>query len=171
MENIKKNLLIAWLKDAYAMEKSIIQTLTAHSKEAEEYPEIQDKINEHIEATESQSERIKNRLEAMGENVSGIKAFTMEIMGKAKGYAEKFSEDKIIKNTLAEIATESYEISAYQTILLTAEKLGDEETVEMAEEILQEEKEMENWAKDNLPVLIGLFFEKETAETHADEEI
>ena len=153
-----RELFIAWLKDAYAMEKSVEEVLESHAKDAKEYPQLQAKIEEHLEITKTQGEKVKSIIEDMGESVSKIKAFSSGLMGKMQGAASKFAEDKIIKNTLAEIATEAYEIATYRTLIMAAEQLGESSAVDPLKEILSEEEKMSSWAQENLPMLIEEFF-------------
>lgn len=166
----QKKLFVGWLKDAYAMEKSIEKTLKAHVKDAKDYPEIRDKINHHIMVTQSQAERLKNRLEEMDEKPSVIKKISGEIMQSMQGYATRFAEDKIIKNTLAEIATENFEIATYEALKAAAERVGDTESAMLAEEIKKEEEEMGSWAKKNLPILVDRFLAYEEMESEENKE-
>ncbi len=165
----QEELLIAWLKDAYIMERSLIKTMEVSAKEAKEYPDVQEKIQEHIEITESQAERLKTRLEELGEKVSGLKTASGELMGKVQAYGTKFAEDKIIKNSLIQAAGEAFEIACYSAIMQAAENLGDMKTARLAEEIKEEEEEMQEWLKANLPALIDLFFEKKDSEADDEE--
>ncbi len=170
MAKKQQDLLVAWLKDAYVMEKSLIKTMEVAAKEAKEYPEIQEKIEEHIEVTESQAERLKERLEELGEEVLSLKTMGGEIMGKMQGYGTKFAEDKIVKNSLIQAAGEAFEIACYSALMQAAENLGDTKTAELAETIKEEELEMQAWLEENLPNLIDMFFaEKESEEM--DEEV
>ncbi len=158
----KKDLFIAWLKDAYAMEKSIEATLREHAKDAKDYPMVQEKISQHADTTRDQGEKLKELIENMDESIPRIKAVSGEIMGKIQSYAKKFKEDKVIKNTLMDIATEAFEISTYKSLILTAERLGDDHAKEVLESILAEEEEMSGWAEENLPMLMEEFFMQET---------
>lgn len=157
----QRDLLVAWLKDAYSMERGLEETLKVYAKDAGEYPMVQDKIEEHIEVTRAQAERLKARLEAMGENTSKLKTLSGEIMGRLQGYGTKLANDKIIKNSLLAFASEYFEIGCYCAISAAAEKIGDDETVALAEQAIEEEQEMADWAEENLPELVHDFFEKE----------
>src|SRR5688572_11097187 len=125
MEDLN-NLYIAWLKDAYAMERALEETLRIHASQAEDYPMVEEKIAEHLEITQRQIDRLKNCLEEKGEDTSVIKNISGEIMGRIQGHSGEFSKDKIIKNALMDSAAEAFEIACYNALILTAEKLGDE---------------------------------------------
>ena len=168
--NKQENLLIAWLKDAYAMEKSIINILKVHAKEAKNYPEIQEKIKQHMEVTEDQAERIKQRLEEMGQKTSTLKTLSGKFMGKVQAYGTKFDEDKIVKNALAEHATEAFEMGAYEAIKTAAEKLEDGATVELAQSLFNEEREMKDWLEERLPMLIDMFFTEKARKEPLDDD-
>jgi len=157
----QQKILIAWLKDAHAMEKSLEQTMKAFAKAAEAFPDLQTKLEEHIETTKDQAERIETRLTAMGEDTSTMKNVTGEIMGALQGYGATFAKDEVIKNALKAFASEYYEIASYNAIAAAATELGDTETVDLADSIIEEEQEMADWAEENLPDLVEQFLEGE----------
>ena len=97
-----------WLKKAYSMEKSIEKVLEAHAKDAENMPDIREKIMTHIEQNRSQAERVKIEIERLGDNVSGVKEGLSELMGMMQGASSDLFNDKIVKNAIAEHATEHF---------------------------------------------------------------
>jgi ferritin-like metal-binding protein YciE len=147
----KQQTLINWWQDAYAMEKSIVETLKRHLEEAEKFPEIQAKIREHLEVTEKQAEKVKNMVESMGGEISNLKAGGAQLMGMAQGLGNKLADDAIIKNALLEYSTEYFEIACYQAILVAGQELGKVECVKLAEELINEEREMAEWLESHLP--------------------
>ena len=52
-----------WLKHAYVMENKLITVLTQHIEDASNFPEIQDKIKQHLQETKGHSESIKKCLD------------------------------------------------------------------------------------------------------------
>lgn len=51
--------LIAWLNDAYAMEKDSERVLEHRLTDVENQPEMKSRIEEHLNETRSQAERLK----------------------------------------------------------------------------------------------------------------
>ncbi len=159
MKNDKRNTLIAWLNDAYAMENSLVQVLTSHSKDAEEYPDVKKKIDEHIEQTKNQAERVKTCIENLGGDVSETKAGLSKLMGAIEGGMSHMPSDKIIKNAITEFASENMEIAAYSALVSAADEIGEDEVSEVCQDILDQERETAEWLEANLPDLVTTFLQ------------
>lgn len=152
----EREILISWLSDAYSMEKSIVEVLKDHSKDASDYPEVQSKIQEHLKLTESQAERVKQCIEKLGGDVSGLKTEMLKMMGVISDLPTKFEEDKLIRNAIAEFATENFEMASYNAIATAARELEEEDVADICEEIIDEELEMAEWLDENIPALTEL---------------
>lgn len=147
-------LFIDWLNDAYAMENKITEVLEQHAEQAKDYPEVQKKIQEHLDVTREQAERIKKCIEDMGESVSGVKSVMSDMMGKMEGMSTAMASDKLVKNALAEYTTEHMEIAAYTALITAAEELGHPEVAEVCKKNMKEEEEMAEWLKENMPMTV-----------------
>lgn len=66
------------------------------------------------------------------------------------------AEDKMIKNSLADYATEHFEIASYRALIAAADAVGEEETARVCEEILKEE-EMAKWVNNEIPRLVKAY--------------
>jgi ferritin-like metal-binding protein YciE len=147
----EKDRYLSWLNDAYAMEKNVEQVLQNHSKQAQDFPEIKNKIDQHIDVTRNQADMVKDCIERNGGNVSSIKSGLANLMGNLAGAATGPSGDTLIKNTLAEFGTENFEIASYTSLIDAAQTLGDTQTAQVCQQILREEQEMASWLMQNLP--------------------
>ena len=67
-----KELVIAWLNDAHAMELGIAQVLEQHIAEAENHPAMQAGLQWHLEQTRRHAELVKGCVERMAGETSGI---------------------------------------------------------------------------------------------------
>ena len=148
---------ITWLHNAHAMEKDLIQTLNAHSYQADNYPEIQDKINKHLEQTEKHADIVEKILIDLGENTSGMKDTIAMAIGSMKGASTGAAEDKMIKNAISEYASEQMEIASYSALIVAAEQLGHNEIVTKLKGILKDEEQMAKWLEKNLPNTVKTF--------------
>lgn len=155
---------ISWLQDAYAMEVEIAKVLESHQSAAEDYPEVQDKIAEHLEVTKQHAERVKECLEGLGESTSTVKSMIGTMMGAVTGPSTAPFGDQVIKNSMLEYATEHFEMAAYRNLAAAAEELGHPEIVTMCEEILADEEEMEEWLEENSGELISQYLQEKAAE-------
>ena len=139
-----KELYIRWLNDAYSMEGAIDKMLTQQIKSIDD-PEAQAKIEEHRDVTREQGELIKKRIEALGEDVSSMKAGSAKIFGILDGLAMGMPEDKLVKNIIGNYAVEAFEIASYSSLAEAARFFGDMETQQVCEAILRQEEEMAAW--------------------------
>ncbi len=155
---------ISWLQDALAMEKDIVQYLESQVDGAEKFPDVRSQIQKHLDETREHVSKLEGCLKQNGEEPSTAKGWLGQAMGTLKGAGTAMADDKIMKHSLADYATEHMEIAAYTTLITAAEMVGDTESVPVYESILEEEKEMALWLEDNLETLTEQFLEMHHAE-------
>jgi ferritin-like metal-binding protein YciE len=61
------------------------------------------------------------------------------------------ARDRLVKNALADFATEHLEIAAYTAIIEAARELRDGQTEQICREIIEEEQRMAEWLMQALP--------------------
>jgi ferritin-like metal-binding protein YciE len=61
------------------------------------------------------------------------------------------ASDALVKNCLAEYATEHFEIASYTSLMQAAEQMNDPQTAHVCREIIQEEQAMAHWLENNIP--------------------
>ncbi|CAL9470307.1 Protein YciE [Nocardiopsis dassonvillei] len=147
----RRELLIDWLNDAYAMERSLEDTLERHLKDATGEPEVHARIQRHIEETRSQAETVKACVESLGGKVSKTKTIFAEMMGAVQGMANKPAGDTLVKNSLADYATEHFEIACYKALIVAARELGEEAIAGRLATILHQEEDMARFLEMKLP--------------------
>lgn len=150
----KKQMLIAWLNDAYAMEKSLVQTLRNHAHSAKDRPSIQSRLERHAEESKEHAHMVRECIERLGGHVSSFKTGIGAMMGTVQGVINTPAKDELVKNILQDSAAERFEIASYQGIITAADELGDTETAQVARRILREEEQMSQWLEQQLPSAI-----------------
>ena len=153
MSNHQKDTLLTWLKDAYAMEQGIVESLERQVGQMDDMPEAQAKVREHLELTKTHAERVKECVELLGENVSHVKSGIANVLGAIQGMSTVAANDKLLKNAMADYAIEYFEISAYIANAAAARELGYEDIAEVCDTIMSEEQEMADWLEEQLPIL------------------
>ena len=98
-------------------------------------------------------------MESNGEDVSTIKEGMANVMGSLKGVTMGMAHDSVIKNAIADFATEHFEIATYQSLIETAKIVGDEDSIPVFESILEEEKMTAQKIEKGMPKLIQDFLE------------
>lgn len=160
-----KETLITWLNDAYAMERSYADMLERHKKEAEDMPEIKDKIDEFITSAREHAEKNKESIEKLGGDVSKMKSAMAGLMGSIQGAVNRPGKDAVIQNALEQYATEQLEIASYRALVTAAEKANEPEVAERCREILSEEEDNAMWLQAKIPELVEKHMEQQERES------
>ncbi len=143
--------LIAWLNDAYSMERSLANTLENHASDAERFPEIRQRQSQHATETRSHAQQIERCLSILDEKPSTVKGMMGSAMGTVEGIATGIFRDEIMKDVLMGYAAEHLEIACYRSLITAAKELGQAEIARICEQILKEEEAMAQWIEQHLP--------------------
>lgn len=143
MSEIKnlKELFLHELQDCYSFEEQLVGALPKMIKAVED-DELRGALEDHLEETKSQLERVGALIASMGEKPGKVKCAGMagiikegqEIVKEAEGAA---LDAGIISGAQR---VEHYEIAAYGTVRAYARQLGLDEAIEVLEAIENEEK-------------------------------
>ena len=130
------------LKDMYHAEKTQMKTLPRMAKAAES-DELREAMENHLEITEKQVERLEEVFElidkpARAKVCPAIKGLSEEAMEVMKDFKGTSALDAGLLS--AAQAAEHYEISRYGTLKAWAEELGNNDVVRLLDATLQEEK-------------------------------
>jgi ferritin-like metal-binding protein YciE len=138
-----QELFLHELKDIYWAEKHLVKALPKMSKGATS-EKLSKAIDNHIQETEMQIERLEQVFEMMGEKASGKKCQAMA--GLLEEGEEMLKESKLeglVKDAGIIISSqkiEHYEIAAYGSLVTLAQKLGMNDAAKLLEQTLNEEK-------------------------------
>lgn len=153
MNENQKETFVSWLNDAYAMEQGIVENLERQLDHFESMPEMKKSIQDHIEASKGHAEKIKVCIESLDEEVSTAKSAIGNIVGAMQGMSTALADDQMVKDAIANFATEHFEIASYTALATTARELGEDHIAEVCEEIMQDEQEMADLLERNLPLV------------------
>jgi ferritin-like metal-binding protein YciE len=145
-----RSVFITGLKNAHAMENQALSIMRPQLKRIENYPEVAQRLEQHIRETEGQMQRLEEILDAHGEDKSGLKDMAMSVAGGMAAIGHTPANDEILKNAMANYAFEHYEIAAYKSLLTIARSVGGSSAVPMLEQNLDEEEAMAQWLDQNL---------------------
>jgi ferritin-like metal-binding protein YciE len=138
-----KELYIDELKDIYSAETQLVKALPKMAKAASS-EELRSGFQEHLEQTKGHVSRLEQIFQALEEKPTGRKCMGMEGLikegGEAAGedYVDAAKDSALIG---AAQRVEHYEIAAYGTVRAMAQKLGEDQAVQLLSETLQEEKD------------------------------
>ena len=163
MPSTKKDQLITWLNDAYGMEQSLVKVLENHAKDAEDFQEVRAKDLQHLEETQRHADRVKYCLSLLNETPSTTKSVMSNVMGRVQGASTGMYKDELVKNFLADFASEHFEIACYTSLIAAAHEAGYPEIAEVCREILQDEQAMADWLEQKIPEITRTYMQLELA--------
>jgi ferritin-like metal-binding protein YciE len=132
------------LRDIYNAEGQLVKALPKMAKAASN-EELKRAIEDHLEQTKGQVERLEKVFKSLGVAVRGKTCAAMEgLIAEGKEIMEEEDlEDNVLDAALIAAAqkVEHYEIATYGTLISWAKQLGYEDQAELLEQTLTEEKE------------------------------
>lgn len=152
-QDLQKDTLTTWLKDAYAMEQGIVEILERQLGQMDDMPDAKEKILQHLELTKTQAERVRACVERLGDDVSTGKSALANILGAMQGMSTAMANDRVVKNAMANYAIEHFEIASYMANAVAARDLGYEDIASVCEVIMSEEQDMADWLEQQLPMV------------------
>jgi ferritin-like metal-binding protein YciE len=132
--------LVKYLSDAHSIEEQALVQMR-RAPDLVEGP-FADSFRRHLEETESQERRVRERLGAHDASPSKVK----DVAGKGGGFGmvlfAKSQPDTPTKLAMHAFSYEHMEVAAYELLARAAREAGDSATAEMALAIADEEREM-----------------------------
>jgi ferritin-like metal-binding protein YciE len=133
--------LVKYLADAHSIEEQALQQLKG-APDAAGDPELAAIFRDHLAETESHERAIRGRLEAHGEGSSTLKDLLMRVGGAGFLLFARAQPDTPGKLVAHAYSYEHLELAAYELLTRVAERSGDRRTVEEAQRIGDEERQM-----------------------------
>jgi ferritin-like metal-binding protein YciE len=164
----KESVYFVGLRNAHAVETEATQLIGRQIDRIKNYPEVSQRLTQHLRETEQQIKRLEQILESHGESRSAVKDIGGMVMGNMAALGHSVAGDEILKNTFANLAFENYEIAAYTSLIALAEHFGDTRAKAMLEETLREEQAMAAWVADNVRTLTLAYLQREEAGLKSD---
>ncbi len=156
-----KDLLKHELGDLLYAERRFLTATKTMARETHD-PEVKQRVERHVEETETQIERLERAFEAIGEKAKGEKCEAA--IGLREEHDSFKSEERPSRELLeafdlgSGLRVEHYEIAAYRTAIAIANALGYPECARILGESLEEEEEMANFLEENAPAALERLF-------------
>ncbi|HXO22604.1 MAG TPA: ferritin-like domain-containing protein [Thermoanaerobaculia bacterium] len=131
------------LKDLHSMERQIIQALPKMIKAASN-DELKSSLEEHLQVTKEQLERLDSIFAQLGKRGQGKKCKGMEgVLEEGKELLEEDIAPEVLDAGIIAAAqhVEHYEIAGYGTVVAYARLLGERAAEKLLAQSLVEEKE------------------------------
>lgn len=137
------DLYLAGLQDMYSAEKQLTRALPKLAKAAQS-PELRSALQEHLEVTQQQVERLETIISNLGKKPGGHKCEAMQgLVEEGSEILEQAQEDEVRDAgiIMAGQKVEHYEIASYGTLAAFAKLLGRTEDQNLLHTTLEEERQ------------------------------
>jgi len=155
-----RELFITGLKNAHAMERQAQEMLERQSERMTDYPELKAKAHEHLLETQEQLRRLETCLEQLGSSPATLKDAALALGANMTAMGHAMADDEVLKNAFASNALEHFEIAAYKSLLIMADRAGVA-VRSVLEQSLREEERMAEWVDKNVESLTLQYMQKE----------
>jgi ferritin-like metal-binding protein YciE len=146
------HMLVAWLREAHAMERATVDTLDHLADRLDHpFPDLAVRFRQHWQESLGQVERIEACLKELGSDTSTFKDLRDRFIGIVQAYAVEMLPDELLKDFVAAYAHKHFEIATYISLGAAARKLYVPAIVQMCEENLQQERAMASWLEQQIP--------------------
>ena len=161
------SVFITGLKNAHALENQALELMNRQVERIENYADIKARLQQHIQETHEQIARLERVLELLGESRSVLKDNALSLIGNMAAITHAFTQDEIIKNSIANFAFENYEIASYKSLIQLAGETGHQEAERPLQETLREEEAIASWIDSRLPDVTHTYLERYVADEKA----
>ena len=155
-------------RNAHAVEKQAMSLIERQLDRIENYPDVASMLRKHLDETKAQHERLDRILDELGESRSVLKDLALEFGANMQALAHGAADDEILKNTLANLAFENFEIASYKSLITMAEMGGFNQFVSPLQQSLREEQAMASWIDQNVETVTRAFLQNALSGRKAD---
>ena len=145
-----KRVLVDWLRDAHAMERTTVDNLDRLADRFSRHPDLAGRFREHWRDSVGQVVALEACLKKLGSDTSTFRDLARRFVGIAQAYAGAISLDEPVKDCLAAYAAMHLEIATYISLRAAAEELAEPEIVQMCDQHLQRERAMSGWLEQQI---------------------
>lgn len=160
VSNALEEQLIKHIDEAHAMEQNVLRMLDSMISTTDD-PSILDALEHHKMLTHGHVDKMAARLRAHGASPSAVKQVGGVLGALAKIPVDLVRGEKPGRNARDGFATEHLEIASYELLRRVAQKAGDEETAQVAKDIIAEEQQMADLIAENWDVFVELSLKEE----------
>jgi ferritin-like metal-binding protein YciE len=145
-----KRVLVDWLRDAHAMERTTVDNLDRLADRFSRHPELADRFRQGWRESLEQVASLEACLKKLGSDTSTFRDLASRFVGIAQAYAGAISLDEPVKDCLAAYASMHMEIASYVSLRAAALELAEPEIARMCDEHLQRERVMVGWLEQQI---------------------
>jgi ferritin-like metal-binding protein YciE len=145
-----KRMLVDWLRDAHAMERTSVDSLDRLADRFSRHPELAGRFREHWRESLGQVAALEDCLRKLGSDTSTFRDLASRFVGIAQAYSGVVSRDEPVKDCLDAYASMHLEIATYVSLRAAALELAEAGIAHMCEEHLGRERAMAAWLEEQI---------------------
>jgi ferritin-like metal-binding protein YciE len=139
-----RDLFISGLTEMLYVEQKLADEVLPELQKQIRTPEFKEGVQRHIEETHRHADNVHRVFDLLGEEPMIDKSHSLDgLVAQREKVIKNIESDDVreVFNAAAAAKTEHLEIAAYESMIKTAEALGQSEIVELLEENLADEKD------------------------------
>jgi ferritin-like metal-binding protein YciE len=141
------------LQNAHAIEQALESSLEREIKDAENFPDIQEKYRQLLVESKEHQLTLEKLMDKYDTGPSGLKSGMVGILGGASELVSSAYDDKPLLDVIANAGRLRIKKAAYASLAITADHLKDNEATAMLKKILESVRKADEWITDQIPRL------------------
>jgi ferritin-like metal-binding protein YciE len=151
---LSRELLATEARNLHAIQNNAKAMMQHVVDRLDDYPEAKQRLVAHLSDKDNEIRRLEEILRSLNQDPSSFKDSTMSMMGGLVGSMTGALADDIVKSSMLTFGLASYEICAYEGMILLAEKADQPAAIPLLKTCLQEEKAMAGWLHEHMPATL-----------------
>jgi ferritin-like metal-binding protein YciE len=105
--------------------------------------------------TQEHANRLKECLRMLYASPSSVKSTLSSVIGSVEGATTALFRDQLVKDALADYASEQFEVGCYTALVSAATELGHVDVARLCKQNLEEDRAMAAWVLQQLPAVVS----------------
>lgn len=146
--------VLAWLDDAFAMERALADVLERRAEDAADEELVRGRILRHLDTSREHADILRECMHELGGAPSTGRRAYDEPFGSARAMADRPDDDVMVKDAISDYALEYYAIASYRALVEALRDLGRHDLAERLGPIVRHEEDMAEFLERQLPVAV-----------------
>ena len=165
-QQIAQDLLMNEARNLHAIQKNAKTMMLRVIDRLDSYPDAKARLQAHLGDKDAEMARLEQILAACHDDSSSFKDGAMSAMGGLTAMLTSTLDDDILKTSMLTYGLASYEIVAYEGMILLAKEANLDEASNLLEACLAEEKAMAQWLHEHMAPTLQRYLELRTQSVH-----
>jgi ferritin-like metal-binding protein YciE len=166
VQEISRELLANEARNLHAIQKQAKAMMKQVIDRIHDYPEAKQRLIAHLADKDNEMLRLEHILADLGQDASSFKDSAMSVMGAVTGAMTGTWVDDIIKSSMVTYGLASYEIAAYEGMILLAGRAAQPQAVPLLKTCLSEEKAMAEWLHEHMASTLERYLKLRSEKGH-----